>query len=251
MKRRKGFTLIELLVVMTVSLLVLGMVLSSFDMMQNAMAKNKAKSETETYIDNVVLQMTRTFTGARYIQVSSTNTASLTMVMPGFLNKQKITAPSFSRGFALVDPPYAGGDYLSSGEDIYGDILVLLAFAYENPLYNRSTTSVDYWYLLGVSNMSSGQVTDKSNLVYVEYNPLTGGHSIKNLVTKPELMWIRRLEIIPQRLGSGSTNNKILNFSLSARHYMKRSKISEDLRTKHDVYNYETTKFFTLYIRGK
>ena len=59
------------------------------------------------------------------------------------------------------------------------------------------------------------------------------------------------LWLAPDLLSAGGYNKKVLNISLGIRHYLHKVKELEDVAKAGDRYNYETQKYFTLYIRSR
>ena len=261
--KRKGFTLIELLVVMSVSLLVLGMIYTAYNSIRNGLAKRKAQAETEMYIDKIVRELTRTYGSARYATISDTITGALLIQTPGWRSVDRADDAygekdgwmftsnyTFTRGAFNYGTGFAGDTY-SSGRADHGEILILLNFAFENHYYNRVHPTVDYYRAFGINNVNGTQPTGKSTFVYVEYYPSDGSYKVKPIADKPSNMHIRRLEIEPDFLSSGTYNKKVLNISLGIRHYLHKVKELEDVAKAGDRYNYETQKYFTLYIRSR
>ena len=262
-KTRKGFTLIELLVVMSVSLLVLGMIYTAYNSIRNGLAKRKAAAETEMYIDKVVRELTRTYGSARYVTISDTQTGALLIQTPGwrsvdrahdaygekdgwmFTSNHTWERGAFNRGTGF------SGDTYASGRADHGDILILLNFAFEIHYHNRVHPKIDYYRAFGINNVAGTQPTGKSTFVYVEYYPADGTYKVKPIAEKPSHMHIRRVEIEPDLLSDGGYNKKVLNISLGIRHYLHKVKELEDVAKAGDRYNYETQKYFTLYIRSR
>ncbi len=256
-KKRKGFTLIELLVVMSVSLLVLGMIYTAYNSIRNGLAKRKAQAETEMYIDKVVRELTRTYGSAKYVSISDTQTGALLIQTPGWRSSAQNKAGwvftgtnTWERGVFNYGNGFAGDTY-TSGRPDHGDILILLNFAFEIHYHNRVHPKIDYYRVLGINNVNGTQLTGKSTFVYVEYYPSDGTYKVKPIATKPSNMHIRRVEIEPDLLSDGGYNKKVLNISLGIRHYLHKVKELEDVASAGDRYNYETQKYFTLYIRSR
>ena len=240
--KKKGFTLIELLTVITISAYVLLMITTIYNTLKRSMRRDRAQANVESYIDDINIQLTRTF-GSMTAVKSSGNNDTLVYTAAGYdRDWGYLASDQYNQGFSIfpIGSPFS---QIENTGTVFGDVRVLLTFTYKNQLLGINS-DVSFYRALGISNLdSNGDMTEDSNLVYIEYHPSDGNYRVKKLAQKPSRTWIREIRIAEIETGT-------LIITLEVRSYLYKSKFIEDANQKHFPQNYTANKVFTLLIRS-
>ena len=244
MKKRKGFTLIELMTVITISAYVMAMSMTIYNTLKRSMRRDRAQSNVENFIDGVNVELTRTFGSMTGVNQQTNIDTTLKFKGAGYDDEWGyLASDTYTQGFATLAPFI---NIVDTGGVPFGDVRVLLTFHFKNPMEKLLANQVSYYRALGISNIDGdGNMTAKSNLVYIELDPKDGNRVVRKLAVKPSRTWIRRIEV-----AKVANQGKTLVISIEVRSYLYKPKDIEDVNRTQYPQNYSGTKVFTMVIRS-
>ena len=215
--KNKGFSLIELMVAMAVLAIISLALVQSFNAISKNIQKNTGEVETSKYLNMLSKEITRQFHDSYDSLYTGANSVELSESI---------------QNIASADvPTIFGTSQYSTGNPLFGNVIFLGGFAFNNPFSISNNIYIKKYLFLSHYNEGGNNINMNSNLGIMTLRddnsngtPDDDTPVFKYLATKTDRIFIDNIKMNPSSTGSWSDE---VNYQFTVRHFSTKTRQQE------------------------